>query len=237
MFENWKIGLLRVTVLRSQATTALPPSRFQEVFGVEADTSQVSRSAAMRTESAPFGDGLASCQVQPGRTDWVVQALHDADVMPLHNVDLNPEPFWEALPRLVADPKPVARLALGLELLCPAADRRDGYEHLRRVLPRMDIDAEGSTDFLYQINRRRRSLRHPEVEINRLSRWSVAAAAIVPLTLPPSSPVTPAEVAVRLELDINSAPEARDIAADACASLLSEFVELARELARDGDVR
>ncbi len=71
-----------------------------------------------------------------------------------------------------------------------------------------DIDAEGSSDFFYQINRPRLlRLLESEFNINRLSKWSVATLEMLAFQIKPDlKAFSPSETkhALRLELDINT---------------------------------
>jgi len=94
-------------------------------------------------------------------------------------------------------------------------------------------DKEG--DFLYQYNRRRTSLTAPEVEINRLSKWTWAPLGEVQVK--DGKLVHPLESACLLELDINTMPEFQGpLQQDRLAPLFEEMVELAVEIAQRGDV-
>jgi hypothetical protein len=134
------------------------------------------------------------------------------------------------------------RLALGGELVSPVDSVTQGYEYLRQYLPALKLD--NSSDLLYRINRPRQSKTNPSVKINRLSTWGLIQGTILSLQLTgpggprPSVSVSPSHrPACRLELDVNTAPEAQvELRADDIRALLKEFTELASEIADQGDV-
>src|SRR5436190_1193852 len=80
-----------------------------------------------------------------------------------------------ALPPLEAwQVAPITRLAFGAVLAQPTEDRHSGYVQIAKYLPSIRLDVDGSSDFLFQINRPRPSRVGIEnLLINRLARWSV----------------------------------------------------------------
>ena len=107
---------------------------------------------------------------------------------------------------------------------------------LRGYLPAVEISVD-SSDFLYQINRRRPSRVVDGITLNRLSKWSVQKAQGVTVLGDGTVERQPIEFSCRTELDINSAPEHTDELPKACLQdLFIECVELADELAVRGDV-
>ena len=130
---------------------------------------------------------------------------------------------------------PVWRIALGLVVLSPVESRRLGYKLLQPYLSTVKLDPETSSDFFYQINRRRRSRTISSIEINRLSKWSVAEWQQILL---PSHPQAAAKgVTLRVELDINTAPEHQSELPRADLDALSnELVDLGVEILKSGDI-
>jgi len=122
----------------------------------------------------------------------------------------------------------------------PAGGREEGYELLGRYLRDVRVDAKGSSDFLYQINRWRPSQRRG-VTINRLSKWTVSRIVHTRLmaaggTLT-ASPFVDLGHAVRAELDINTAPsENAALDQEGAAAMLDEQIALALEIAAKGDI-
>ena len=101
----------------------------------------------------------------------------------------------------------ISRLAFGTVAICPTSSRESGYRELSPYLPTFQLDAEGSSDFSYQINRPRQiAVDKKSCKVNRLGRWSVSAVRSVQMMLSegshPKSHATPAFHAVRVEVDI-----------------------------------
>jgi len=121
----------------------------------------------------------------------------------------------------------------------PVDDRPSGYRKLGSYLPGIQIDPEGSSDFLYQINRPRKArLNIPSLRINRLSNWSVSRIDIggqfgaQTIELPGLE-----QYACRLELDINTAPDFQEILVrEQLRSTFEELVDLGKEIAARGDI-
>jgi len=139
---------------------------------------------------------------------------------------------------------PTRRLALGGVVHSDAASVTDGYNGLSELLPAVKLDSEGSSEFLYQINRPRPS-HTAEVAINRLSKWAVAArhhltfsfALSGQATVPGSMALaTPSAMSIRLEFDINTSPtHTGAFSPDVLEPLLRELVTLAEEVWSKGD--
>lgn len=137
----------------------------------------------------------------------------------------------------------LTRFAFGATIRIPIKDRIEGYTQLSAYLP-FQIDENTSSDFLYQINRRRPSNIDRELEINRLTKWSVAALTRLggELLLSPSgvsSTVKPyaSQSACQVEMDFNSHHEyVKGFEKGQVRTLLREFVDMAKETAAEGDI-
>jgi hypothetical protein len=160
-------------------------------------------------------------------------------------------PFPEAVDKFVAliggwlqreCPK-LVRFAFGATARLPVASRIEGYRQLSAYLP-FRIDGEASSDFLYQINRHRKSTVDPELNINRLTQWSVAALTGLAgqVILGPSgiSPVLQpygSQSACQIIMDVNSDPEyLKGFQKTQVKALLDEFAQMAKEIAAEGDI-
>ena len=130
---------------------------------------------------------------------------------------------------------PLRRLAFGVTLLKPVSDQANGYQTLGKHLPDVTVDPS-SSDFLYQINRRRPSSAVGGLPLNRLSKWSIQL--VQELMISPGDGLTRRSetFACRLELDINSVPSKKPLPKDRLPVLFEELVELANEIAHAGDI-
>lgn len=134
----------------------------------------------------------------------------------------------------------LTRLAFGAVLIQPVRDREEGLERLDKYLSAVTLDPAHSTDFSYQINRRRASkLDIKGLAINRLTKWSVTHYQSLMLHPEGSGfqTVAPTENYVRLDIDINTIPEfSGEFQRSLLPSVFGELVELGIEIAAKGDV-
>jgi hypothetical protein len=105
----------------------------------------------------------------------------------------------------------------------------------------VQLDTENSSDFHYQINRRRSSKKIPGLSLNRLSKWAVNIAKFSQLALGPivQEFVISANdlIFAHAELDINTVPDNQQpISPEQLPIIFSELIELASEIADQGDV-
>jgi len=134
------------------------------------------------------------------------------------------------------------RIAFGARLFQPVPDRKTGYQTIRSYVSYVDLDIEGSSDFLYQINRPRPSQSGiAGLDINRLCVWSVARwqVALMQGPLQQMSLTESTEgYGVQLQLDINTDPHYGDVLPqDHLVAIFSELVDLGEEIAHRGDVK
>jgi hypothetical protein len=136
----------------------------------------------------------------------------------------------------------IQRIAFGAVLFASVDSKESGYRQLAAYLPGVDIDPEHSIDFLYQINRPRESTTEiSNLTINRLTKWSVALIFGGDFFVEPtqiSYHETPQKhIACRLELDISTTVGGREpLPRDRIPSILSEFMDVAKEIVIEGDI-
>jgi hypothetical protein len=191
--------------------------------------------------------GRLVLRTQLGRVDWLLVPLGAADEtlesMPSIGGFLETSDRFRRLlaPWFTDAGCPHAsRVAFAGTVLSPVGSLADGYARLAGYLTgSVKLDAEGSQDFLYQINRRRAiEIDGRTCGVNRLSKWSVATLTTMRLDPSGSSIVSPlAQYFARLEFDANTEPGAIEDADGAQqARVLAELVEMASDIAREGDV-
>ena len=123
----------------------------------------------------------------------------------------------------------------------PVADVQEGYRQLSAYLP-FNINTENASDFMYQINRARASDSVHNLNINRLSKWSVSAifwgkARFFKGLATADYHPGPHVFSCRLELDINTVVELEsELKREDLPKLLQEFTELSKEIAHEGDI-
>jgi len=144
---------------------------------------------------------------------------------------------WFSLPSC----PPLRRFAFGAVLFQFVEDREDGYRQISAYLPAVKLDAKGSSDFSYQINRPRDSRSGvPGLQVNRLCRWSVAQLMHAQVSLSDAG-VQKTELgshfACRLEMDINTSAEFRgELSPEQSKIVFGELLELGAEIAQQGDI-
>jgi hypothetical protein len=135
----------------------------------------------------------------------------------------------------------MTRLAFGAVLLQPVASVQDAYQRLGHYLPAVTLDPVGSSDFFYQINRRRDSTTGiTGLKINRLSKWSAASLMAMMFTGSPERMLYHPDMSMffaQLELDINTTPDFQgELEKGQLQSVFSELVQLGCEIAEQGDI-
>jgi len=186
--------------------------------------------------------------IQPERIDWqLIPNVESPDEMPdnignlVDRMPLILEPITNWLNNIDIE---INRIAYGVILLKKAENRASSYETLNSLLHEVNIDSEGSSDFIYQINRKRPSKHMKGLEINRLSRWSSMAFGKFKIpNIGTDSITTPLTVSqtvssTRLELDINtSATSTNNIQEESRDAIINELIELGNEIADNGDTK
>jgi hypothetical protein len=184
----------------------------------------------------------------PGRIDWLCLPEPSEDLsgfVDIGEVTQAVPAFINLVQGWLRDRSPdLFRLAFGATVRLPVHGRNQGYRHLSCYLP-FSIDAERSSDFLYQINRPRPSQSLPGVGINRLTRWSVTVTTNVTVELPAPPMFNPGTVSPRstehacqIVLDVNSMPGLKEpFTRDRVLPLLDELVAFSVEIVREGDIQ
>lgn len=242
--DAWLAWTLRITAFPSARADLQDQNWWERVVGQAPESQTVQPRQAGRRDEGGYEGRKLVLETQLARVDWhLVPPEEVAELGDFPNVGTYPEAvplLIDAMHRWIAlkDFPAITRLAFGAVLLRPVSSQVDGYRELARYLPRVEIDAEASSDFLYQINRRRPSRSGiPDLPINRLSKWSVSAMSLVPLNAPPNTP-TIAKHACRLELDVNTGREfERELPHDHMHDVLQELVANADEIGAKGDIR
>ena len=159
----------------------------------------------------------------------------DPDALPLY-LDVVPAFHDLALRWLaLADSPPLRRLAFGATLLKPVTTLGHGYETLNGHLPDVNVHPD-SSDFLYQINRRRPSSAIRGLPLNRISKWSTQQMQEVIVSADGHLLQKAGAFACRVELDMNCVPSKQPLPKERIPSLFTELVDFATEIASVGDV-
>ena len=243
---EWQVETLRLTALSPSSDLGEAEDHWGQVVGGEPESTET-RKGMMTKLAGPFHERQLSLIIRPDRLDWLISSLVGPESAPgvhtagefVATLETMKEVVakwadWEGCP-------PLGRIALGAVLLSPTESRESGYRQLQPYLPKVTLDASISSDFSYQINRRRRaeSLRSG-LEINRLSKWSVVFFQIGALVLSGGrgkNVVGSEEHACRLELDVNTALEFEgEFPREEVPGIFDYLCALAVEISKEGDL-
>lgn len=238
----WQVESLRTTCFPASATEFNASTWWQDVIGEQPENTVVRARAGFRQDEGHVNGRNVVLGIQPIRIDWLMRSNGEEGELTIGSFQDGLDSFLDLMSRWFKISPPLKRLAFGAILALPVDDRKSGYELIANYLPNVKLDPIGSSDFLYQINRTRKSqLDIPELEINRLSKWSIAKRGLVRVDLLPEARVSlfPSSdtFSCRLELDINtSADYKNDLPVDKLTNVFPELVELAKEIALKGDI-
>lgn len=245
--SQWKVESVRCTAFPVQDSTFDPANWWVASTGSQPEVVTTKPSEEKYNAQGPKLNGTLQLQIEPLRIQWVLgsRSTEEEDdfrhIITVGDFSLI-ENFAHLVKKWFSEAPPLTRLAFGAVLLEEVNGRESGYRRLDKLLPDINIDVENSHDLLYQINYRRASNAVPGIEINRLSKWSVAL--ISPMTIQIQSgeatvrsksgdPIS----AVRLELDINNVPQSEFvISADSVEELFGELVSLGAEISAQGEM-
>ncbi len=239
---EWLAGNMRLTAFTQE--TVDPDSlsgSWKAIVGDEPETLESKPKARTLQESGIFRDGTLTFASNPHRIDWIanwLEPLSDTGDRLGRFVD-HREHFGELMVKWLPTSPELKRLAFGAVLFDPAENHDDGYRKVSSYIP-FTVDF-GSRNFLYQINRRRDSqLQIPALEINRLSKWSCVQFRTASFSISEAGTFhdeSEGMFAVRLEIDMNTAPEhTKPLAPEILVDLFKELVDLGSEITEKGDI-
>jgi hypothetical protein len=242
--SDWEAEHLRLTCFVLGATRT-DQNWWEQICGSPPESSTTRLKGAHRVDQGKFGSGVFSVEVQPGRVDLVLSPFVDPQTPIIGLPTLGP--FQKALIEFegianqwfkLEELPDVQRVALGTPVLMSIDSLKTGYLRLAGYLRDLKVDPNNSSDLSYQINRPRKSLtKIPSLNINRLSKWSVARLRVYAPQSDIVRALTEERYFCRLELDINTVPEQREpLPKDMLPALFSELASLASEIMLKGDI-
>jgi len=251
----WQAEALRLTAFVPHDATFGPESWWSELTGQppERQTNRP-REGQWETDGPLARPDLAGARLvlttRRGRVEWLLVPELASGEGPVDIESLHLGPFSDVFPifcQMMRDWLPasgldIARVALGVTLRLPVETKEAAYSLISKYVP--CPLATDSSDFLYRINRPRRSTSlGDDTIINRLATWAVVH--LVPLRIAVSGGGAAAEavsrqgepfIACRVELDINTAADRTGTLPRArLDALLAELGNLAVEIAVEGD--
>lgn len=240
--ENWQTQSLRLTAFpRPDADIPPEPNWWVALIGEPPQNRNLRPKERIVQENGPYEDGKLVFGFQPNRIDWIYLAADGQEY--LGDFPRALEKFRQLINRWLDLAPSLNRLAFGAVLILPTKDREIGYSKIAKYLLNVKLDAPGSWDFLYQINRPRDS--HAGLnglKINRVSKWSVATWILSTLNL--TGTASPVEVfneqptfGCLLELDISTDANFKsELPKPKLRPLFDELVNLGVEISEKGDI-
>ena len=253
MSSPWLCDSLRVSAIWRSPIPVESPLSWEAVAGAAPEIHESQPRQGTTKDAGPIGDGARTLELRtgPGRIDWLLLPIFNLPMLAdlsrsipnLGEVGDALRAFDAFLFEQAAAAYAAPRLALGVTALHPAPDRDSSYSELRSILSTISPNLDGSSDFLYQINRPRESSAAPGVTINRLARWgSVVMAGITVQSFVPQASgsvtqvQTPTAHATRIELDLSTSAEREsELPLESRVPLLREMATLAMQVIEQGD--
>ncbi|MEO8007064.1 MAG: hypothetical protein ABI728_00885 [Betaproteobacteria bacterium] len=249
--SDWRVETLRLTIFPTAMPDVAGIDWWEAVVGESPESKTLQPRVGMLQEIGQIKGGLCnlSLECQPQRIDWlfspILKEKQELTEFPTFANLVDGHKLFQAmlLPWLSRSPG-ANRIAFGAVLAYPVESRKAGYELLGKYLPSVRLDPENSRDFSFQINRPRTSASGiANVQINRLSRWSVARLSGMVIQFTGGQPTTQVFEsskgldACRVELDINTSPQFEGtLPPDKIEVLVRELVDLGIEIANKGDM-
>ena len=247
--RNWSVESFRLTTFHNSVGTIAQDvaSLWETVTGDRPDQVSSRPRENVTLVEGPYAGNRLVFTCRPDRTDWNLRSAPQPPDVPADEfitmgflTALLP-PFLELSKGWLGISPGITRFAFGSILLVPMEGLLEANGELDQLLPKVEVDSTGSSDFFYQINRPRQSLSKGGVVINRLSKWSVMQGGSLGFTVPgnvePQIILGRSFFACRLELDVNTAGALQSpIVGDEAISLFEELVQLGKEITEKGDI-
>ena len=241
----WEAETLRATAFPSPDAQFDPTNWWSPVVGVAPETDVNNIKLGVKETQGTFSGARLSLNVQAARIDWTLTANPQVEspfsLLTLGNFEEKWPIFSELLKKWFLLSPPLSRLAFGTIVYQPTEGKEDSYRRLQSYLPKVVLDP-ASSDFIYRINRPRKSKSGIEgLKINRLSTWTAVRVHFAQFAPTPEGGmkgtrlVNPID-ACRAEIDVNTGQEYEgQIGPEQSVQVFAELVELAREILRKGD--
>jgi hypothetical protein len=245
--DPWKVRVLRLTafVESDEGWAAAHQVQWEDLTSSKPEAKQ--SKGDEEQQEGPFPPGRLILQKQPRRVD-VLYAGTGEDMEPATPVvTVGPfEPASEALRGVAAKlfdkvGRWCTRLALGTDFVRMAATVEEAYQALVEHIRTTPFKLKGGQDFVYQLNRPRKSRVVPDMQINRLTRWNASSWRPVRFQVGGgSSPMVltgPAHIGAVVATDVNTvADRTEPLPANQLLALFEELRGLTAEIRDHGDI-
>lgn len=243
---DWLAESFRLTAFLSPSAQIAEQDWWKKLTGEFPDRKTSEPKIGIQQEEGRFKkeqvDGQLILTIHPTRIDWQLIPTLDVPDSRFPTIGTFTESldlFLKLMLCWLENAPSIQRLAFGTILSKPVNSSKEGHEWVSSYLP-FNLD-EDSSDFLYQINRPRKSAsaETPDLLINRLSKWSVSL--LTSFAFDPSKLeqyiTKPPQFFVRLELDINTTPDfSGELSLENLPHVFQELVKFGREIASEGDI-
>ena len=245
-FGDWDVESLRMSIFCPANTRPFERSGLWERVTGEQPSSIDSRPReGVTREAGVVGGNNLLLVTQGGRLDWLLQPVAVPNqqapvILTLKDVGIARGIFHKAFRYSLETTGLALRLAFAPVFIKEVTSVGLGFGQLSVFLPQLDLASLNTSDFIYRVNRRRRSLSVPHAEINRIAKWSLEEVGVVSFRVAssgrPDFRDTGTTFVRKLELDVNTTPETSAMSKDTVSGLLDEMIVMAEELATEGDV-
>jgi hypothetical protein len=181
---GWRAQSLRLTMfLSAPLDLTVAATLWKAAMGVDPEIDENRPREGIRRQGGPWEDCYLETTITSARLDWVLAPKIDPQApVPLYygSLDKAMRDFTAAGQKWLAGGSPsIYRLAVGAVLLMPVESTKAAYEKLAEMLEAVQVDADHSLDFFYQINWPRASAAVTPLRLNRLTRWTALAVRAV----------------------------------------------------------
>lgn len=246
---DWHVDLLRFTGFPMPDFQIEHPNWWKDVVEEPSETRLIQSRRGLFQDKGPYKEGELLLKIEPFRIDWLYRSIQSPEEQSKKSsLGL----FHEAISIFTTltnkwfamkDFPPLQRIAFGAIIYQPVASHEEGYKKLSKYLnASVKLDPEGSSDFLYQINRPRDSNTDiANLKINRLMKWLVRRNRLIGFAFDDEHRDIykgQETFACSLEIDINTFPESnKRFSATECQIVFDELIQLALEISQKGDIK
>lgn len=231
--EAWQPYQLRFSLIGPEEGISKPD--LAELFGIEVQDTTVSGPNKDLIQTGVYGAGLLSMRVTTSRFDFIWESLPPINGLLRLGAIADAAPFILDPIRNLIGAHTWARVAFGSLAGAEVPDRAAGYRQLDERIDEVSIDVDGSTDFLYQINKSVIvAAPSGDVALNLYRKWAVAKVkfkGIVQMEGVEGDVELPQLRVAQVVLDFNTpATEGRRLTGEDCLAVLQHAVLEAAEL-------
>jgi hypothetical protein len=235
---SWHVESLRLTAFTETNLGQFDADWFANFTGNEEISGQEERKTGTKQLSTIHEGGNLALVTSPGVFNLIFTppdslANLDSPIFAPQTIAI----FRDIALRWIENAPDIQRLAVGSIFRLPVNNKEYGYDKISNYL-NFNVDAKKSSDFIYQINRKREyGTQVPNLKINRVSRWSVGVFLKFEISIEKIAKPKEARAFCRIELDINTDPEFDGpIPAAELSKLFEKLVAMGIEIVEEGDI-